>query len=372
MLGKLSCLQTQCRILAERSFLKTLGGGCSAPVAVHTVLSKNETFGDSLSQVSNYELNIDGAVWSLDGQTEVLGAEKCSLNLNCTRKRVAEGNGKGSDSPLEKSPRLAIDETDRNRVELSPPKIISHSQPTVLNKTDASGGTGENVQLAELIHIHEDAFKKCPYSSVLSSAFSIRSPSRDTSGPAENSTEEESKRLPSQPLKCPLNFPIGQDVMGQCPYFDTSNEEGLSALTNTDNNGNGNQSENRNVDGKPAGCPYHSKIENTIKVCPFSKKTASDVQPETPNLEFKLSKCPYIGASSSGAQFAVTEISETPCNDAVSSSVRLFCGLYRHNCYPLDIFETCETIGQKLAAQLIESGALKVMEVAQNEIRKST
>jgi len=42
--------------VCERSFLKTLGGGCSAPVAVSSSLKKNE-------------LTITGAVWSLDGQT---------------------------------------------------------------------------------------------------------------------------------------------------------------------------------------------------------------------------------------------------------------------------------------------------------------
>lgn len=42
MLGRLCHLNTQCRILAERSFLKTLGGGCSAPVAVCTTIEDSE------------------------------------------------------------------------------------------------------------------------------------------------------------------------------------------------------------------------------------------------------------------------------------------------------------------------------------------
>lgn len=55
MLQKLACLETQCKILTERSFLKTLGGGCSAPVAVHTNLERRRGSDDE------YELNITGA-----------------------------------------------------------------------------------------------------------------------------------------------------------------------------------------------------------------------------------------------------------------------------------------------------------------------
>ncbi|XP_063241051.1 porphobilinogen deaminase [Bacillus rossius redtenbacheri] len=41
-------------VVAERSFLSTLGGGCSAPVAVH-------------SRLAGGRLSLTGAVWSLDG-----------------------------------------------------------------------------------------------------------------------------------------------------------------------------------------------------------------------------------------------------------------------------------------------------------------
>lgn len=68
LLEPLSDVETTLRCVCERSFLKTLGGGCSAPVAVCSALKKNE-------------LTITGAVWSLDGQTLVTDTTKSKLYL---------------------------------------------------------------------------------------------------------------------------------------------------------------------------------------------------------------------------------------------------------------------------------------------------
>ncbi|XP_033210339.1 porphobilinogen deaminase isoform X2 [Belonocnema kinseyi] len=54
------------RCVCERSFLKTLGGGCSAPVAVS-------------SSLEGENLTITGAVWSLDGQTLIQNTLKRKL-----------------------------------------------------------------------------------------------------------------------------------------------------------------------------------------------------------------------------------------------------------------------------------------------------
>lgn len=56
LLEPLYDVDTTLRCVCERSFLKTLGGGCSAPVAVS-------------SELIDDNLTITGAVWSLDGQT---------------------------------------------------------------------------------------------------------------------------------------------------------------------------------------------------------------------------------------------------------------------------------------------------------------
>lgn len=68
MLEPLFDVETTLRCVCERSFLKTLGGGCSAPVAVSSSLEKDE-------------LTITGAVWSLDGQTLVINTSKSKLYL---------------------------------------------------------------------------------------------------------------------------------------------------------------------------------------------------------------------------------------------------------------------------------------------------
>ncbi|XP_011876290.1 PREDICTED: porphobilinogen deaminase-like [Vollenhovia emeryi] len=68
LLEPLFDLETTLRCVCERSFLKTLGGGCSAPVAVSTSLKKNE-------------LTITGAVWSLDGQTLITDTLKSKFYL---------------------------------------------------------------------------------------------------------------------------------------------------------------------------------------------------------------------------------------------------------------------------------------------------
>lgn len=62
MLAPFNHPTTYCRTLAERSFLKTLGGGCSAPVGVSTSLKLLDT---------QFQLSITGAVWSLDGTTKL-------------------------------------------------------------------------------------------------------------------------------------------------------------------------------------------------------------------------------------------------------------------------------------------------------------
>ncbi|XP_061725020.1 porphobilinogen deaminase [Cydia pomonella] len=62
LLAPFNHAETYCRVLAERSFLKTLGGGCSAPVGVSTRLKPFDT---------QFKLTISGAVWSLDGATTI-------------------------------------------------------------------------------------------------------------------------------------------------------------------------------------------------------------------------------------------------------------------------------------------------------------
>lgn len=372
MLSKLCCLNTQCRILAERSFLKTLGGGCSAPVAVETVLNKITSDDDFAN--NNFELKINGGVWSLNGKTEIVGAEKCTLNLLGSNKRAAE-DAIQNENIVKKKPRLSTDD-DKNEREFSPPKIVK--QLSLVDETNTTSN-----DLAQLIHIHEDAFKKCPYSSVLSNALSICPTTNETSAtlPALGPVGINDKQQLA-PLKCPLHLSIGEDVMGQCPYFNTSDATSLNILgcgldknTNEHINDGSNGSNGATVADKKLACPFRSDVVTSadVKKCPFSNKTGQDNkcnEPEHGDL-IKASKCPYLGAAiESGSKTNVPNSNEFlgKTSETISNS---FCGLYRHTCYPLNIFETCEAIGRNLANQLIANGAHEVMREAQNEIHQS-
>ncbi|EEB15570.1 Porphobilinogen deaminase, putative [Pediculus humanus corporis] len=66
------------RVIAERSFLKTLGGGCSAPVAVSTKLEEKELY-------------LTGAVWSLNGEKHIQKTKSVTIS---------------SDEPLRKKSRV--------------------------------------------------------------------------------------------------------------------------------------------------------------------------------------------------------------------------------------------------------------------------
>lgn len=375
MLGKLSCLNTQCRILAERSFLKTLGGGCSAPVAVETVLSQITPDDGIANNSSNdlYELKINGGVWSLNGKTEIVGAEKCKLNLICSKKRSAE-DANQTEYVVKKKPRSSNDGNEDER-EASPPKIVK--QLSLVEE-----GSTANDDLAQLIHIHEDAFKKCPYSSVLSNALSICPSTNETSAelPAQGDgplAKNDNQQLP--PLKCPLHLSIGEDVMGQCPYFNTSDTNSLNILGgNLEKNASDHINDSNNGAAgadKALVCPFRSDnaASTDVKKCPFSNKTSQDVKcNETEHGDsIRASKCPYLGAAvESSSKTNVTNSNEILCktSETISNS---FCGLYRHTCYPLNVFEACEAIGRNLANQLIANGAHEVMREAQNEIHQS-
>lgn len=66
LLEPLYHVDTTLRCVCERSFLKTLGGGCSAPVAISSTLKDKH-------------LTVTGAVWSLDGKTHVKDTIKSKL-----------------------------------------------------------------------------------------------------------------------------------------------------------------------------------------------------------------------------------------------------------------------------------------------------
>lgn len=73
LLEPLYDLQTALRVTAERSFLKTLGGGCSAPVAISSELK--------IKKSNEIKVTLNGAVWSLDGVEEIQAKEEVNITV---------------------------------------------------------------------------------------------------------------------------------------------------------------------------------------------------------------------------------------------------------------------------------------------------
>lgn len=277
MLNHLVCLETVCRIIAERSFLKTLGGGCSAPVAVHTELGSDC-------------LKIKGAVWSLDGVTQIEDNRQCSIE-SFDNKKLATTTTNDEDY-----------EVARKRIRLD--SGSSSSTPATISGLSK-----------ELIEKHGDLLKKCPFYNS-----HVNGPTAK-SGDNGNSSEE-----------CPIKIPVGQDVMGKCPFFDADSDV------------------KKDSPNEPSKCPFsslHKQIEdsngNTVnkKKCPFNIK-----------------------------EYCAETVDEKDSPTLSTDCSNLFCGLYRHTCYSQLLFENCEKLGTDLANDLVNKGALEVMTVAQNLIRK--
>lgn len=303
MLGKLCHLDTQCRILAERAFLKTLGGGCSAPVAVHSILKRPRD--------EKGEIELIGAVWSLDGTTKIEDQLKCELHFD---------SNDNNNSPPKKL--KTMHETDNSGND-SPPKIIDDSLPTT---SKISGGeSAPSMTIDKLITIHGDLFKKCPFSSKLTQN---KVQTTDLAEKISNGSNNVSKTV--EP--CPINFPIGQDFMGECPAFDTT-EQKIEASNDLGSDG--------------PKCPVFDCPTSSVDKCPFFGQTTDQVK----LIEYDETN---------------KQTKDTP--KLVDHSDQLYCGMHRHKCVNKDIFDACEGLGKQLASNLISKGALEVMRCAQNEI----
>lgn len=117
MLAPFNHPETYCRILAERSFLKTLGGGCSAPVGVSTTLKPVD---------SQFRLSLTGAVWSMDGKTKL----DHSLQQTFTQIRRTQ---KHKLSPTEESDckKVKIDNGESKNEILNPNEVLKDNDSIV-------------------------------------------------------------------------------------------------------------------------------------------------------------------------------------------------------------------------------------------------
>ncbi|XP_058058248.1 uncharacterized protein LOC131209245 [Anopheles bellator] len=372
MLAKLCHLETQCRILTERSFLRTLGGGCSAPVAVRTALKRQNVSqqdgGDATadgtrkrssdkSDDSTFQLHVEGAVWSLDGETEIRSKGECELDLSAPghseetppkKLKLTEspsvldsGNGKGNNakgSPAE----CPIDHQEGKR---KSPEIIADNDVLLL---PGCSKDGSRLNLSKFIDIHGELFKKCPYSSQLTKIVS-EAKKADSNGNNLQPEGESKPRKVEEPDLCPSAlFPVGQEVMGDCPFVST--EEKVDMLL---------------AGAIGAGCPMAKpkpveKNEQAVDNGVVEGKESSVATP--------LDKCPFLAAKVLDYNENLDGRHLGPEPTLEDNSDLLFCGMHRHSSVKQTVFERCEKLGYDLAHDLIARGALAVMKCAQNEI----
>ncbi|XP_055378422.1 uncharacterized protein LOC129610093 [Condylostylus longicornis] len=375
MLKNLICLPTTCKILAERSFLRTLGGGCSAPVAVYSNLSS--TSRDSIKCLNNSNLSLRGAVWSLDGKSEIMDEVKGLLEIR-KRRKTEEYSTTEDEDDLEVSPskRSRLDKNVINDYEgekkIESPRIIN-DDPTL----ESFDGKIPNIE--HLIKVHGDLFKKCPHLQ-----------KKITESGLTNLTKD----------KCPLMLPVGDDFMGECPVADTEEKVQLVDLhTKTEfevTNGElkvHHQEENGNI-SKPSfsdkfnnslSNESHNQLQdfanNNLKENSNTTFASNSKKPESTSTEKisisgeKHEGCPFLKVKlvdhvDEGKSNEISERSLSP--ELLESECRnLFCGIFRHKCFDKNLFKKCDDLGRDLALNLINKGALAIMKIAQDEIRQN-
>lgn len=314
ILSKLCDFKTQCQILTERSFLKTLGGGCSAPVGINSIVTEKQ----SSSTKSDFNVKVKGGVWSLNGKDEVLADDGIDFVLDV----VSEiSDTEDDDYGASPSKRQKLTEEESEKLKRSP-EVIDESSCSVKDINSAS----------EIVNIHGKVFDACPYSGKFKTDQNVGSNPQQSSLPTE--------------VKFDLrSMPIGMDVMGECPVLNIKEKVDFKS---SDCGGSG--------DGLSCPVVGHSKPANftddEIKKCPFlSKQTDTAVQ--------------MFDYEEDNKNKQKAEPKSLICD---LDDVKLYCGIFCHDKNVKSIFDQCEDLGVSLAQKLIAAGALDIMKKAQDEI----
>lgn len=312
VLSKLCDFKTQCRILTERSFLKSLGGGCSAPVGINSVISESS---DSIKQ--QFTLKVNGGVWSLDGKDEVTDQDSIEFALSV---KIAKVETEDDELDVSPSKRAKLDENEIEKLKKSP-EIIDESSCSLKGEKNAS----------EIVNIHGKVFDACPFS-----------------GQSRSTATNETKSISGCPVKGKfdvLKLPIGQDFMGECPVLNTAQKINYDS---SDPKGGGDS----------LGCPVGKSFATSsitseeIEKCPFLSKQKEEIV-QLIDYEENAQKNPKHAPKS-----LVDNLTD----------VQLYCGFFCHDKSLKSIFDQCEELGISLANKLISAGALEIMKVAQDEI----
>ncbi|XP_067644983.1 uncharacterized protein Hmbs [Eurosta solidaginis] len=375
MLRSLMCLSTTCRILAERSFLKTLGGGCSAPVAVWSNLD-----GDLLETNENKTssaLSLVGAVWSLDGSTEIRDKKACTFTIedltNSKCKRINSINnensidGENSNEPPTKRRR-------NNQSSSRSPETQQHSPPVINDDADAEQLTS-TYSMGEIIEKHMNLVKHCP---VISADLNkIDSFNMSMQSNAENGNTIVDYRAGGDSNAntnphCPLTINVGQDFMGECPFVSQEQKVTLASAGKCPVTNELKRKQNDKLDNASAlnANITAPPLPSTSK-CPFASmhSTASDNEYSSSAADAVAGKCPFLQKTVKMFDYSDEEKPLPHKVQILSEDVdNLYCGLYQHACYNRKLYIQSNALGQQLAEELIKKGALEVMKIAQDEI----
>lgn len=284
--------------------MKTLGGGCSAPVGINSVIN------DSINSIDQeFTLTATGGVWSLDGKDEVVDEIAAELKVEASNKNSAD-----SDDDLDTSPtkRLKLNEESLERS----PEVIGESTKSDKNAT-------------ELVNIHGKVFDSCPYSGQSKSSKLEARNDNVTGCPVDKKFDH-------------LKMPIGQDFMGECPVLNTEQK------ITFDVGGEGG--------GDNLKCPIagHSFVpaKGHIEKCPFLSKQKEEA----------VAMIDYEADAQKNSNPEPKSLVEN------LPEVKLYCGLFCHDSSLKPSFDQCEGLGIELAQKLISAGALDIMKKAQDEI----
>ncbi|XP_017771357.1 PREDICTED: porphobilinogen deaminase [Nicrophorus vespilloides] len=163
--------QTAIRVNTERTFLKTLGGGCSAPVAIST---------DIINDHGIHNLVVKGGVWSLDGKVEMIENDEIKLDLAKTKQC--------SSCPY--------------------------------NNTQKAVCTKDYCPKTDIECLNGCAFKNddCEYDKPR------KMMKIDVGANKEDIPIELLKNDPHE--HCPIPLPVGADFMGKCPFLESTTSNG--------------------------------------------------------------------------------------------------------------------------------------------------
>ncbi|XP_068141866.1 porphobilinogen deaminase [Drosophila tropicalis] len=377
MLQKLLCLNTTCRILAERSFLKTLGGGCSAPVAVWSKLKGEPMTANS----QDVDLSLTGAVWSLDGAIEIREHLACALsekdnNVQEQQQQQRKRGQGGQDVQLE------ADESNSNSLD-SPPATKrarngnytppgsnessprQRGSPPVICEDGITPETVSNFSMEQLLERHIDLARQCP---VVGLAGDNNNLHEGAGGDGGGDADTTNANANAQPPHCPLQMTVGQDFMGECPFVNNETKisfakVGKCPVTHTGID-TGAAAVAAAVSELPTPPSSRASIGSSIgdepdnvatsSKCPFAsmhKGSGLEMPPHNNNSANAASaaataKCPFLQKTVKMFDYADEEQPKPqPLPVLIEDVDNLFCGLYQHACYSREIYAKILSIG---------------------------